>query len=312
MTPVPTPHPGPSARRPSRRLLAGVAVGLLAVCVASAAAAQGPALQRKTFLWVIASPTASVRLLGSVHVVSPDIYPLDPKIESAFQRADTVVLETAMDPASQLQAGQKLASTGTYPDGDTIDLHLDREALALLQQRLRRSGASLDSVRSFRPWFVALLLTLGEMQRLGYHPELGIDIHFAEKAKGSKRIVAFETIDEQVALFAGMTEGVQESMLKEAMTKLDELGGLMKRTQSLWGAGDAKGIDELVVSPFRKDYPALYQRLFVDRNRKMAAAIEGYLRETGEYLVVVGAGHLVGSEGVLELLRGRGYTPVQQ
>lgn len=281
-------------------------------CAATAAAAQAPVEQRKTFLWVISSPTAVVRLLGSVHVVSPDIYPLDPRIESAFQKADTVVLETAMDPASQLQAGQKLASAGTYPAGDSIDLHLDREALELLQQRLRRSGASLDAVRSFRPWFVALVLTLGEMQKLGFHPELGIDIHFAGSAKGRKRIVALETIDEQVALFAGMTEGAQESMLTEEMARLDELGALMQKTQLLWRAGDARAVDELVVAPLRKDYPDVYQRLFVDRNRKMAAAIEGYLRATGEYFVVVGAGHLVGPEGILELLRGRGYAPVQQ
>ena len=304
-------HTAPSARSPLRRLLGVMAVGLLAASVASAAA-QSPAEQRKTFLWVMASPTATVHLLGSVHVVSPDAYPLDPRIESAFQRADTVVLETAMDPASQLQAGQKLASAGMYPAGDSIDLHLDPAALTLLQERLSKSGASLDAVRSFRPWFVALVLTLGEMQRLGYRPELGIDLHFAGRARGPKRILALETIDEQVTLLAGMTESAGQSMLNEAMAKLDELGTLMQRTQLLWRAGDAKGVDELVVAPLRRDYPDVYRRLFVDRNRRMAAAIEGYLGGTGEYFVVVGAGHLVGSEGILELLRGKGYAPVQQ
>lgn len=299
-------------RRPPWRLLAGMALGLLAAWAAPPAAAQSPAGQSKTFLWTIASPTATVHLLGSVHVVSQDIYPLDPRIESAFERTETLVLEAPMDSASQLQAGQKMASAGTYPAGDSIDLHLDREVLELLQQRLSRSGASFDTLRSFRPWLVAVILTMGEMQRLGYHPGLGIDVHFAGKAKGRKRILALETVDEQVALFAGMSETVQRSMLKEALTKLDELGELMKRAQLLWRTGDAKAVDELLVAPMRKEYPDMYQKLFVDRNRRMTAAVEGYLRETGKYFVVVGGGHLTGPEGILDLLRARGYLPVQQ
>ncbi|MFI5340538.1 MAG: TraB/GumN family protein, partial [Candidatus Methylomirabilales bacterium] len=242
--------------------------------------------QRKVFLWTISSPTATVHLLGSVHVASQDVYPLDPKIESAFDRADTLVLEMPMDDASQLQAAQKLASAGTYPVGDSIDTHLNSEVFDLLQRQLTRRGASLDRVRSFRPWLVAVMLTLDEMQRLGYRTDLGIDIYFAEKANNRKRFLALETVDEQVALFAGMTEGVQEVMLKETLTKLGDVGEDMKRAHFFWRTGDTKAMDELLVAPLRKDYPDLYQSLFVERNRKMTAAIEGYLKATGEYFVV--------------------------
>ncbi len=299
-------------RRPVRRILVSIVFNLLAACIASAVAAQNPLGQTKTFLWTVASPTATVHLLGSVHVASPDLYPLDPRIESAFQRAQTLVLETSLDPASQVQAVQKLASAGTYPAGDSIELHLDREVLELLQQRLKRSGESFDQMRSFRPWLAAVILTLAEMQRLGYHPGLGIDTYFAGKAKDRKRIVALETLDEQVALFSGMPEAVQEAMLKEALTKMDELGELMKRAQSSWRRGDAKALDELMVAPMQRDFPDVYQRLFVDRNRRMATAIDGYLRTTGEYFVVVGSGHLIGPQGILDLLQAKGYVPVQQ
>jgi uncharacterized protein YbaP (TraB family) len=253
-----------------------------------------------------------VHLLGSVHVASQDIYPLDPRIESAFQRAQTLVLETSLDPAAQVQAGQKLAAAGIYPPGDSIDLHLDRDTLGLLQQRLKKSGAPFTTVRSYRPWFVAVIVVLAEMQRLGYHPHLGIDTYFAERAKDRKRIVGLETIDEQVALFSGMSDTLQEGMLKDALTKLDELGALMAKAQSQWRTGDAKAIDELMVAPMRRDFPDVFQRLFVDRNRKMATAIEGYLKTTGEYFVVVGSGHLIGPEGILDLLQAKSYMPVQQ
>ncbi len=185
----------------SRRLLVSLALGMVVVSGVSAGTAQTPPPPNKTFLWTISSKTATVDLLGSVHIATRGLYPLDARIETTFQRAHTLVLETSLDPASQMQAGQKLARAGTYPAGDSIDLHLDREVQELLQQRLKKSGSSFDQMRSFRPWFAAVILTLAEMQKLGYHPGLGIDSYFAGKAKDQKRIVALETIDEQVVLF---------------------------------------------------------------------------------------------------------------
>jgi len=298
--------------RPLRRFLVSLAPGLVIVCVASSVTAQSPPQQSRVFLWRIASPTVTVHLLGSVHVASQDIYPLDPRIESAFQRAQTLVLETSLDPAAQVQMGQKMAAAGIYPPGDSIDLHLDRETLGLLQQRLKTSGAPFTTLRSYRPWFVAVILVLDEMQRVGYHPQLGIDTYFAERARNGKRVVGLETIDEQIALFSGMSDALQEGMLKDALTKLDGLGALMAKAQSLWRTGDAKAIEELLVAPMRRDFPDVFRRLFVDRNRKMATAIEGYLKTTGEYFVVVGSGHLIGPEGILDLLQAKSYMPVQQ
>ena len=298
--------------RPLRRFLVSLASGLVIVCVASSVTAQSPPQQSRVFLWRIASPTVTVHLLGSVHAASQDIYPLDPRIESAFQRAQTLVLETSLDPAAQVQMGQKMAAAGIYPPGDSIDLHLDRETLGLLQQRLKTSGAPFTTLRSYRPWFVAVILVLAEMQRLGYPPQLGIDTYFAERARNGKRVVGLETIDEQVALFSGMSDTLQEGMLKDALTKLDALGELMAKAQSQWRTGDAKAIDELLVAPMRRDFPDVFRRLFVDRNRKMATAIEGYLKTTGEYFVVVGSGHLIGPEGILDLLQAKGYVLVQQ
>ncbi len=296
----------------SRRLLVSLALGMVVVSGVSAGTAQTPPPPNKTFLWTISSKTATVDLLGSVHIATRGLYPLDARIETTFQRAHTLVLETSLDPASQMQAGQKLARAGTYPAGDSIDLHLDREVQELLQQRLKKSGSSFDQMRSFRPWFAAVILTLAEMQKLGYHPGLGIDSYFAGKAKDQKRIVALETIDEQVVLFSGMSDPIQGAMLKEVLTKLDDLGELMEKAQSSWRTGDARAVEDLMLAPMRREYPDVFQRLFVDRNRRMASAIEGYLRTTGEYFVVIGSGHLIGPQGILDLLQANGYVAIQQ
>ena len=295
-----------------RRLAGAALLALLAMGPALAqAAAPGAATPSRPFLWTISSPTATVHLLGSIHLATPDIYPLDPRVEAAFQAAGTLVLELPLDPATQVQAAARMATAGTYPPGDTIDLHLDRALLEALQQRMRKSGVAFSAVRSQRPWLVALMLGLGEMQRRGFRPELGVDLHLATRAQGEKRILGLETVDEQVALFAGMSDALQEQMLKDSLERLDEVGDMLRRTVSLWRAGDAEGMFELLMGPMRAEFPEIYQRLVAERNRRMAAAIESYLRGSGVTFVVVGSGHLGGPDGILPLLGARGYQPVQ-
>jgi len=291
------------------RRLAGA--GLLALLVMVPAPAQAAAAPARPFLWTITSPTATVHLLGSIHLATPDIYPLDPRVEAAFQAAGTLVLELPLDPATQVQVAARMATAGTYPPGDVIDLHLDRALLEALQQRLRKSGIAFPAVRSQRPWLVALMLLLGEMQRLGFRPELGVDLHLATRAQGQKRILGLETVDEQVAIFAGMSDALQQQMLQDSLGRLEEVGEQLRRTLALWRAGDAEGMYELLMGPMRAEFPDIYQRLVAERNRRMAAAIEGYLRGSGVTFVVVGSGHLGGPDGILPLLRARGYRPVQ-
>jgi uncharacterized protein YbaP (TraB family) len=275
-------------------------------------AAPGPAEQNKTFLWRVSSPTATIHLLGSIHLATPDLYPLDPCIEAAFQAARRLVLEIPMDPASQVRAAERLARAGTYPPGDSLDLHLDRETLEALHQRLQQSGVSYSTLRSQRPWLVALVLSLGEMQRLGFRPELGIDLHFATKAQGQKPVLGLETVDEQVAMFTGMSDAQQEQMLQDALARLDEVGDLLRKALAAWRAGDADGVYEVLIAPMRAAFPGIYQPLVADRNRRMAEAIEGLLRGSGITFVVVGSGHLGGPDGILQHLRAKGYAPTQQ
>jgi len=308
------------ARRNARALVAfwprlGLrrpAVSLLALGLLLAGPRAPAEAAAKAFLWNIASPTATVHLLGSIHVASRDTYPLDPRIESAFEQSRVLVIEAPIDQAAQLEAGLKMAHAGTYPEADTIDMHLDRETLELLQRHLQRSGTPFEAVRRFRPWLVATVLILNELQKAGYQPALGIDRYFAEKAREQKPIRMLETVDEQVAVFAGMAERVQENVLKETLATLDETSTMMAQAFASWQTGDATTLDALLVAPVRTGYPDVFQRLFVDRNRRMAATLETLLRSGGEYFVVIGAGHLVGPGGILDLLRSRGYQSVQQ
>jgi uncharacterized protein len=315
----------PAHPYPHRRVMAAwlMSALVLAVFTTSAAGQTGTpsAPQNGTgrapapgrlFLWRVASPTAIVHLLGSVHIASSSMYPLDARVEDAFARARTLVLELPVDAAAQLDAAQKLGRAGAYPPGDALDLHLSRDLLESLQAHLAKSGAPFDAVRPFRPWFVSMILTLGEMQQLGYTVQQGIDHYFAGRLRPPQRLEALETVDEQVEPFRSISEPVQQQMLKEALGNLPGLQAQMERAARLWRAGEAEALDALWLKPLRLDFPDLYREVFVKRNQRMAAAVERYLRSSGEYFVVLGSGHLIGPDGIVALLTARGFAPVQQ
>lgn len=264
----------------------------------------------KALLWQVRSETATVYLLGSVHVASREMYPLDPRIQQAFAKSDALVLETPMDAAAQRRAAALMQQTGLYAPPDSLDNHLDANTLVQLEQALAALGLPKQAVLPMKPWLASMTLTMLKLQTLGYRTELGIDRHFHELA-GDKQIGALETIEEQVALFGEMPEATQIGALKNALAQLHELDDLMKRTVAAWRRGDGEAIDALLIEPSRKRFPELHRRLLADRNRRIAQTIEGYLKGKGTTFVVVGSGHLVGKSSIVRLLEARGRKPQQ-
>jgi uncharacterized protein YbaP (TraB family) len=262
------------------------------------------------FLWRVTSPTATVYLLGSVHVASKAMYPLDARIEQAFKSADTLVLETELNAAAQLQAATSLQQAGLYAPPDSLDKHLDPATWRKLEQAAATLGLPAQAVATMRPWLASLTITILKLQTLGYETQLGIDQHFHDAA-GKRRVAALETIEEQVALFRDMSEATQIAALRQSLEQLKELPDQMRRAMELWRKGDAAAFDALLVAPTRKDYPELYRRLLVDRNRRITDAIERYLAGKGTVFVVVGSGHLVGADSIVGMLKARGRAPAQ-
>jgi hypothetical protein len=269
-----------------------------------------PARPAPLFLWQVKSPTATVYLLGSVHVASAAMYPLDARIDRAFASADTVVFETPMDASAQQQAATLMQSAGMYASPDSLDKHVDQKTMARLGEALRTLGLPLQVVLAMRPWMASLTLTILKLQTLGYQADLGIDQHY-HAAAGKKRVAALETIEQQVALFRDMPDATQVAALRQTLEQLHELPDLMRRATDAWRQGDIAAFEKLLIEPTRKQYPELYRRLLVERNRRMAAAIEDYLERQGTTFVVVGGGHLVGRDSVVRVLERKGHKPKQ-
>jgi hypothetical protein len=165
--------------------------------------------------------------------------------------------------------------------------------------------------KMFKPWFVAMNMTLVELQKLGIDPQYGVDVHFLAEAKG-KRIIELEGAEAQIELLDGFTDKEQEEFLKYTLNENESIGKSINDMIAAWNAGDAGRIEEYLTES-TKDSPemqTLYRKLFDDRNGKMADRIEAMLKTGNTYFVVVGAGHLVGKTGLIQLL---GKThPVEQ
>jgi uncharacterized protein YbaP (TraB family) len=220
------------------------------------------------------------------------------------------VLEVPLDAAAVAKASTIMQKSGLYAPPDSLDKHLDPATLAKLQTAVSATGMPAQVFMQMRPWFAGMTLALLKLQAAGYQPQYGIDVHFFN-ALGGKRFQALETIEEQAAMLSGMPPALQVDNLRQTLDELDQIAGIMRQAFAAWRRGDGRALDELMLAPFRKRYPALYKRLFVERNRRMASAIERLLAGKGTAFVVIGAGHLVGKDSVLQMLTTKSRVPRQ-
>lgn len=266
---------------------------------------------KKNFLWKVRSETGTVYILGSIHFMKKEIYPLDKKIEDAFDKSDVLSVEANVNDISQIDL-QKLMETSLYPGDDTLEKHVSGETYGRVKKEIERNGIPVWIVNKQRPWILALTLTSLELAKLGFEPDYGIDIHFLSKASGKKKIKELESVDYQINLLSGFSDKEQEAFLLYTLKDLNLIDKEVDTALRAWTTGDAKGMESIMGS-FQEDrgMSSMYEKLIYERNRNMAAKIEGYLKTKETYFVVVGAGHVVGEKGIVEILRRKGYHVVQ-
>jgi len=252
-----------------------------------------------------------VHFLGSVHVAKPELYPLDARIEGAFAASDVLVLELDLDAATQARAAQRMLELGQLPPGVRLRDVVQPATWQLLLDTEQRGAAELFGLKAFRPWFVALALTTQSLQKQGFLAEQGIDEHFRRAAEGRLRIEALESVEQQLSLFTSLTPEAAETLLRQTLEEMEHYGEQLDASFELWHTGDAAALDRLLLAPMRTAYPTLFAQLFSERNRGMLAKLLQLTEQPGRYFVVVGAGHLVGAGGIVDLLRARGIVAQQ-
>lgn len=296
-------------RRPSRRLRV-IALSLLVAAGAAVATAQSRPAARG-FIWTVERDGRTSWLVGSLHVLTADAYPLPAAMEQAFGRARTLMEETDVNDIASPEIMGLVASKGLLMNGETLETILPGPAYTQLAQRMAATGLPMEMVRMMRPWMVELTLSGLALQRAGFDPELGIDVHYRRQAaQNGMALAMLETPAEQIDYLAGLPMDIQVAQLQKTLTEGDTELKEVREIAAAWRAGDTAAIERLLLKGM-KDSPAYYQSIVVDRNRRWLPRIESCLA-TGSCFVVVGAAHMVGSDGLIAMLRQKGYRIAQQ
>lgn len=263
-------------------------------------------------LWSIQTPSNKIFLLGSIHVLKPETYPLNPAIEKAYASSQRIIFETDIAAMQEPAMQAKMLELGMYPAGQNLFDNIASDTRQQLEKKMSALGLPLEAFSRIKPWFVALSLTTLELQRLGYDPQYGIDVYFFGKAtSGGKEIGYLEPPEYQIDLLGNMASKDQNDFLKQTLKDLELVSELAGDLVSSWKAGNADKLHELLHRSF-KDYPNLNDRLLIQRNLKWVNEVEAAMRQNKNVLFVVGAGHLVGPESVVDLLRKNGHEVKQQ
>ena len=267
--------------------------------------------ENKHFLWSVKSPTNTVYLLGSLHLLNEESYPLGEAYEEAFEDSQVVVFEVDPSELEKPETIKMVLSKAALEKGKTLEDTVSPATYKLAKEELKELGVDIKMFSNTKPWFLAVTATILKLSKMGFNPEHGVDQYYYKKTQAAaKEVRGLETAEFQIDLIASLGGEYQDEVLLHTLKDLDvielELGSLVES----WNRGDEAVFQELILKSYG-DYPRVYEKLIVSRNNSWLSEIEGYLNGDKNYLLVVGAGHLVGKDGLVKQLSDKGYSVEQ-
>lgn len=279
---------------------------ILSLCCACARA-DAP----KPLLWKVSDADNSVYLLGSFHLLKGSDYPLAASTDAAFADAEKLVFEVPPAELEDPTLPTRFFKAGLRGDGVTLQASLPPKTWRKLEAYGPANGLPVASLQTLEPWLVSLLVSSIEMKKQGLDKDLGLDKHFSAMAiKSGKPTQGLETSDEQIALFDGMSPAEQLALLQDTLDELDNSAKRIEELHALWRAGDSQKLFDKTGSEMKTKYPSLYARVNTDRNRAWLPQVQKLLdaHKSDDILIVVGSLHLLGSDGLVAMLKAKGYT----
>lgn len=301
--------PGAREKLMKRSILLLFVACIFALFLAGTAFSETTATASKTTsLWKVSNGANDVYLLGSIHILKAADYPLHILMERALDETAIVVFETDLDSAQAASVQHLILSNAMYPEGKTLKSELDEKMYGAAAKKLEEKGVDIVQLDSLKPWFVALTVTISELQQMGFDFELGVDTYLHKEAKvKNKKIGKLESASFQINLFISLSEKEDEQFLMQTLDQLDDIEEYMDIIVSSWKTGDVEKLNKTLNKSFA-DYPELYERFIGRRNRNWVPQIEAYLQGDTPCLFVVGVAHMCGDQGLLALLEKQGYT----
>lgn len=288
-----------------------LALALCALLIPVAHAAEPVQEVKRPLLWKVSDADNSVYLLGSFHLLKTDDYPLPVEVDRAFDDSKSVLFE--VDPAAMTSPDTvaKMQQYMAYEDGKSLSTVLPKATLEKLTTLVSASGSSMQALEHSEPWAVSLGLVLGITQAMGFRPELGLDRKLMERAgEAGKPATGLETVEDQMKAMDSVPYVEQAQGMDEFLTDPQKAIRQMNDMHTWWRTGDVAKLDTEMRAEMARKTPESYRLLDVERNRAWMPQVEKRLTESkaDNTLVVVGALHLLGSDGLVEQLKAKGYT----
>ena len=263
--------------------------------------------QEKSFLWKVESGKGAVYLLGSIHMLKREDWALKAIIDETFNKAKRLVFETDLANESPEKMQKLILQKGMNLDGKLLQQKVSRETFQWATIWANELGIDIKTLTPFKPWLAGLTLTVLHLQKLGYDPNSGVDRQLARRAQtANKPVSGLESVESQFDLFDRLPAGLQEMMLRYSISEIEQINKLVDSIVRAWRDGDVAAAEKLFLGSLA-EYPEIQEKLLNERNRNWLPQIEKFIQSGEDTLVVVGAAHLVGKNGVIELLKGRGY-----
>jgi uncharacterized protein len=307
------------------RLTARVIALILAVGLAPVAALGQPApppqaelaarrseTPAKHAIWRVAKDGQTVAfLVASIHVLTPQAYPLPPAFDAAYGKTAVLLEEIDLGAPTEPTMAADVATNALLPGGQTLETLLDGPTHARVAAKAAAAGLPMLLLDRMKPWLVAITLMAPDLKAAGFDQAYGLDRHFYDRAKADGRPVqGLETLAYQLDRMNGLSMDVQVEMLQALLDDADTQMKSVRQLVTAWRTGDVTTMERLLLTELR-EAPEVYQRLLVERNQNWVPTIAG-CKAVAPCLVVVGGAHLVGPDSVVALLSKAGFTVEQQ
>jgi uncharacterized protein YbaP (TraB family) len=262
-------------------------------------------------LWEISGTKNQIRLLGSVHFLRSSDYPLPAKIDKSYKSADIIIMELDLGSMNPLETATVMQSMAMDPNGRSLSDALGKKSYATAKRQAGQLDIDLDAMQTYEPWYAALEITQLRLQQLGFDPSQGIEVHFLIRAiSDGKELGGLETIQEQLEAMDSLPPDAQKLFLMQTLEDAGEIPDVLDDLIVAWRAGDTDSMERELVDGMQ-DQPELYEQLLVQRNENWSRQIAAFADDSKDYLIIVGAMHLVGEDSVLQMLDDMGYSSKQ-
>jgi uncharacterized protein len=259
--------------------------------------------ESSTMLWEISKENKRLYILGSIHTGDSSLYPLNQKILDAFQESEHLAVEVNISSPNVSKIQQIMKQRGYYPNHEKIKDHISEEVYSTIATKLQEINLDISYFEKLRPWLLALTLSGLLEKEKRYSPAFGIDNYFLKEA-GHRQIHEMESAQYQLELFSNAPMNLQYGFLYESIQDKSFIKTNMGQAVEAWKNGDAETMEKTFLSPYYYNplFDPILKFLFYERNIGMVEKIEGYLEQEGTFFVVVGVGHVIGPNGIIDLL----------